>query len=457
MKIQLDERSAEFIKGLGDNVYVVGGYVRNCLCGFRPTDIDLAGPTPAQLLTLPRGATLVMVNHRMGTAQITYDGVKYEYTPFRTEVYDEGGAHTPSQVFFTDDINADAARRDFCCNAIYYSVVRDEIVDPLGGVRDTELQILRGCNKRVFDSDGLRLLRLVRLASELGFKIEGETAASAKAHAQNLSDITSERKRVELDKILCADGVNGIQNAHYRGLRLLKQLGLWQYLIPEVAECDGLMQPPEYHRFDVMEHSFRCVLYAPPMVNLRLAALLHDVGKAYCKKHFDSFHGHEKSSEMQARSILTRLRYPNDVIDQVSKLCGLHMYDMRGDMREAKVRVFVAKNYNLIDKLVALIRADRLATGLASSEEVGKPHRFEVTLQKMIAESAPILKRSLRISGKDLAEMGFESEAISSALDVLWRECIIDPKNNNPDWLKKMAERLPKKPEDLPKNKSEKN
>ncbi len=454
MKIQLDERSAEFISGLGDNIYVVGGYVRNALCGFRPTDIDLAGPMPAQALNLPPHSTVNMINHRMGTAQIVCDGVKYEYTPFRVEVYDAGGAHTPSQVFFTDDMNADAERRDFCCNAIYYDVRRDEIIDPLGGVRDTELKILRGCNKRVFQSDGLRLMRLVRLASELGFKIEGETAASAKANGANLSDITSERKRAELDKILCAGGVNGIQNAHYRGLRLLKQLDLWRYLIPEIAECDGLEQPAAYHKFDVMEHSFRCVLYAPPMINLRLAALLHDVGKSYCMKNFGNFHGHEKSSEIQARIILNRLRYPNDVIDQVSKLCGLHMYDMHGNTREAKVRVFVAKNYNLIDKLVALIRADKLATGMVTMEDVSKPHRFETTLNTMITENAPILKRNLRISGKDLAEMGFESEAISSALDYLWRECIIKPQNNNPEWLKKMAERLPKTPDKLPKKKN---
>ncbi len=451
MKINLDEKSAKFISGLGENVYVVGGYVRNSLCGYACTDIDIAGPIPALALNLPPHSTMSMVNHRMGTAQIVCDGVKYEYTPFRVEVYNPGGEHTPAKVSFTTDLYADAQRRDFCCNAIYYHVGRDEIIDPMDGVRDVEQKILRGCNKHVFESDGLRLLRLVRLAAELEFKIEGETARSAKANSDMLADITSERKRTELDKILYADTVNGVKNAQYRGLRLLKQLDLWKNLIPELVACDGLSQPEQYHKYDVLEHSFRCVLNAPPVHNLRLAALLHDVGKSYCMKNFGNFYGHEKSSGIAARIILNRLRYPNDVIEQVVRLCNLHMYDMRGDARESKVRVFVAKNFDILDKLVALIRADKLATGMADSEEVLKPHRFEIVRDEMLKDGAPILKKSLRISGKDLADMGFESEAISAGLEYLWRECIINPHNNTPEWLKKTAAKLPKTPDKLNK------
>ena len=445
MKIEIDKKSAEFISGLGESVYVVGGYVRNSLCGYKPTDIDLAGPVPALALNLPPHTSMTMVNHRMGTAQLIHDGVKYEYTPFRVEVYNPGGEHTPSQGYFTTDMNADAMRRDFCCNAIYYDVRKDELIDPLGGLRDIEQKILRGCNKRVFESDGLRLLRLVRLAAELGFKINGETAVAAKNNADKLADITSERKRTELDKILYADTVNGIDNAHYRGLRLLKQLDLWKYIIPEMAECDGVAQPEQYHKYDVMEHSFQCVRYAPPLNNLRLAALLHDIGKPYCLKNFGNFHGHEKCSGISARIILNRLRYPNDVINQVVRLCSLHMYDMRGETREAKVRVFVAKNFDIIDKLVAIIRADRLATGVIPKEEAEKPHRFEKVREQMLSDGTPILKKSLRISGKDLIDMGFEGEAISAALEALWRDCVINPKNNTPEHLYKMAEKLPKR------------
>lgn len=444
MKIQLDGKIADFISGLGEKVYVVGGYVRDCLCGFKCADIDIAGPVPAQALKLPPRAVMNTVNHRMGTAQIVYDDITLEYTPFRVEVYDKGGEHTPSQVYFTADINVDAERRDFTCNAIYYDVKNDELIDPTGGIRDIEAKILRGCNKRVFESDGLRLLRLVRFAAQLGFKIHGETAVAAREMSDQLKDITTERKRAELDKILYADTVNGIANAQYRGLRLLKQLDLWKNLIPELCDCDGLAQPEKFHKYDVLEHTFQCVRYAPPVNNLRLAALLHDVGKGYCFKNFGNFHGHERSSEIMARIILNRLRYPRDVTEQVARLCGLHMYDMRGETSEAKVRLFIAKNYDIVDKLVALIRADRLATGFADPEQTAAPHRFELLRDAMIADGTPILKRTLRITGKDLADMGFEGEAISTTLDALWRECVINPALNNSEWLKRNAERFPK-------------
>ena len=188
------------------------------------------------------------------------------------------------------------------------------------------------------------------------------------------------------------------------------------------------------------------------MSNLRLAALLHDVGKEYCFNKFGNFHGHEKCSEVEVRIILNRLRYPKDVIEQVCRLCALHMYDMRGDAREAKLRVFVAKNYDILDKLVELMRADKLATGMCAADEPRVKHRFEIIRSKMIAENAPILKKQLKISGKDLAEMGFESEAISAALEKLWRDCVINPAYNNAEWLTKMAQRLPKVIKQEPKD-----
>lgn len=451
MKVQIDDNAAKFIKGLGEKVYVVGGYVRNSLCGFKQTDIDIAGPLPAPALKLPPRTIMTMVNHRMGTAQLLYDGLTFEYTPFRVEVYDRGGAHSPSQVYFTESMEADAERRDFCCNAIYYDIRNDELIDPLGGLKDIELKVLRGCNKRVFESDGLRLLRLVRLAAQLGFKIEGETAMTAKTNAHNLDDITSERKRMELDKILHADLVNNIDYAEYRALRLLKQLDLWRYFIPEIADCDGVAQPPQFHKYDVMEHAFQCVRFASPLPNLRLAALFHDIGKPYCMKNFGNFYGHEKSSEIIARYVLNRLRYPNDVIAQVTRLCRLHMYDMRGDARESKVRVFVAQNYDIIEKLVQLIRADKLATGMVSREVADAPHRFITVRDKLLQEDAPILKKQLRLGGKDLVEMGFEGEAISAALEEMWRECIVNPRYNNREWLQRFAQHLPKTPQSVVK------
>ena len=125
-----------------------------------------------------------------------------------------------------------------------------------------------------------------------------------------------------------------------------------------------MAQNPLYHKYDVLEHTFQTVRFAPP--DIRLAALMHDIGKPYCMNKFGNMHGHEKVSENIVRYTFGEygLRFPNSVIDEVAWLCANHMYDRDGKTKEAKVRIFVAKNFELIDKLVELINADRLATGL---------------------------------------------------------------------------------------------
>lgn len=431
MKIELNNEVKEFIKGLDDKIYLVGGFVRNSLLGMPTSDIDVAGPKPAAALKLPSRATFNVINHRMGTAQIVCDDIKIEYTPFRVEVYDKGGEHKPAQVFFTEDLNADAVRRDFCCNAVYYDVNEDKIIDPMDGVADIEKKVLRGCHKRVFESDGLRLLRLVRLASELGFKIENETALSAKANADLLRDIVPQRRRVELDKMLVADTAYGIANAQYRAMRLLKQLDLWRVLLPEVAACEGVMQPAQYHKYDVMEHLFQTVRFATP--NIRLAALLHDIGKPYCVEHFGNMHGHEHNSAIMTESFMRYYGYSNELINEVTTLVDLHMYDMRGDTKENKLKLFVVKNFYLIDKLAALCRADAMATGM--SVQLPEKHRFIAVKEQLLAQDAPVILKRLRINGDDLKEIGFKDVRIGKLLNELWQQCILEPRLNTRDYL----------------------
>lgn len=431
MKIQMNSDVVELIKSLSDKIYVVGGYTRNSLLGYPTTDIDVSGPYPAAVLKLPPKATLKMINHRMGTAQISYGDIKLEYTPFRLEVYNPGGEHRPTEVYFTDDLRADASRRDFCCNAIYYDVNEDEIIDPLNGLKDIELKVLRGCNKHVFESDGLRLLRLVRFASELNFKIETQTALSAKANSELLKDIVHPRKKAELDKMLLADMPYGAANGHYRAMRLLKQLDLWKHLIPEIAAMDGVVQNAEYHKYDVMEHTFQTVRFAPPEV--RHAALFHDVGKPFCVARFGNMHGHEHNGDIMTRAIMSRLCYPEDFISEVATLVSLHMFDMRGDVKDTKMRLFVAENFMIIDKLAALCRADALATGM--SVDLPPQHRFIQVKNQLIESNAPILKKRLRINGDDLVELKYPEKEIGACLDELWRQCIIEPKFNTREYL----------------------
>ena len=418
-------------------IYAVGGFVRNKIAGLGETDIDIAGPAIAEALGISRRYQTKIVNYKLGTAIIRYNDDKYEYTPFRVERYAPGGEHTPVEVRFTTDLRQDAMRRDFTCNSIYYDITNDKIIDPLNGIADIKKKIIRSYNpQRTFSSDGLRILRMIRLAVETGFKIDGETAKAAKANAPLLRDISAERRRQELDRILLADTKYGVKWAHYRGLRLIQQLGLWKYLIPQLEDGAGLAQNPVYHKYDVLEHIHRTVKFAAP--DVRLAALMHDVGKPYCVAKFGNMHGHEVISAHIVRYDLGEygLKYPNDVIEEVEWLCLNHMYDIARNTKEAKLKIFVAANFDRIDKLVELMEADNLARGM---DDETREVRLKAVKQKLIEEGAPITLSDLKLDGSVLIREGIQPVKIGGVLNELWRACVIDPRLNNEAWLLKQV------------------
>ena len=439
MEIQIPAALKKIAELSQFDIYITGGYLRNHIAGLGETDIDLSGPLVATALCLPKNYQIRVVNYRLGTAQIKCGAEEYEYTPFRIESYGPGGKHTPLTVQFTSDLRQDAARRDFACNSIYYNLKTGEVTDLFGGRKDAENKILRSFDpERIFADDGLRLMRLVRIAAETGFKIETNTAQAAMKNAELLADISPERKRAELDRILVADQKYGVPNAHYRGIKLLYQFGLLKHVIPQLMEGDGMEQNPKYHKYDVLEHAFQAVRFADPSV--RLAALLHDVGKPYCVKKFGNMHGHEKASEHMARIILGKfgLRYPNDRIEEVAGLCLHHMYDLAGNTSENKMRLFIAHHFDLVDKLVLLIAADRKGSGLREAPEV---HRLSAIREKMLEDGTPISMQDIEINGGDLLSLGIRGEAIGILLHELHDTCIMDPKLNNREWLLNYAKR----------------
>ena len=425
-------------------IYVVGGFVRNHFAGLGDTDIDIAGPAVSEALGISKRYTTRVVNFKLGTAIIKYNDDVFEYTPFRVEKYASDGSHTPIEVKFTQDIKADALRRDFTCNAVYYDIAHDEFIDPLHGIADIEHKILRAYNpERIFASDGLRVLRMVRIAAETGFKIDGATALAAKKNAEKLRDISAERRRDELNKILIADTKYGVVNAHYRGLKLLHQLDLLKYLVPQLEDGAGMLQNPKYHKYDVLEHTFRTVQACPPSV--RLAALLHDVGKPYCMSKFGNMHGHEKVSANIAKYTLGEygLKYPNAIIDEVEWLCANHMYDKDGLTKTGKLKMFVAKNFDRIDALVSLIIADRKATGMEWSEAV----RLADVKKQLVEENAPLKVTDLKIDGATLILEGIQPVKIGGLLNELWSACVVEPRLNNEEWLLAQIRRKAEKEE----------
>lgn len=438
MEIRVPEWLEKFAAANPSPIYLVGGWVRNVIGGLSPSDIDIAGRPLPDALTLPRGYFFATTYRRMGTALIKNryrSDIEMEYTPFRTEEYAPGGGHTPVSVKFDTDLESDAERRDFTVNSIYYDIKRRKLIDPFGGVADINKRIMRAHDpERVFSSDGLRLMRLVRIAAETGFGIERVTSETAMRNAALLADVTATRKRDELLKILKADTLYGVEDAHYRGLRLLREYGLLRYIIPELAELGSLAPPNGHHKYDALEHTFRTVRAAPP--ELRLAALMHDIGKAEAVRRTGRMKDHEIYGEEITRRVLTELRFPAKVIDKTARLVRWHMYDRNADTRSGKMLVFVARNADIIEDLTALVNADRVGKG---TDEPAPPVRFGEFYDKLVRSGAPLSIGKLKINGADLLSLGYEGTEIKDKLGELFDMCVLTPELNKHKKLMKLA------------------
>lgn len=226
---------ARLFKKKGE-LYIVGGYVRNALLGIYETDIDLASKlTNEEIKELLFGTKYEIkeASKKLGTLIISLGEEKWEHATFRKETYAEGGDHTPISVEFIDDIQEDAKRRDFTANAIYYNILKDEYIDFYNGIKDVKRATLRTIEKPdvVLGSDGIRILRMIRLASELSFKVNGETLLTAYKMKDNLNDISGDRKYKELNLILSSPKRYKISKpfSFMFGLQMFNLLKLWKY------------------------------------------------------------------------------------------------------------------------------------------------------------------------------------------------------------------------------------
>ena len=419
-------------------LYAVGGCVRDALRKKPCYDIDLAGAnTPEQLTALLKDSEFKVceASPRLGT-MIIKGKYAYEYTTFRTDSYPSGsGIHTPSSVRFTDDIQSDARRRDFKCNAVYYDILDAKIVDPLGGIADIEKGIL----STVVDpditlgQDGLRIMRMARFVSTLGYSVEEKTLDSAKRLVAGLRDITVERIREELDKLLAGENC-------YKALRLMNEIGALKIILPEVAFNDKVAQKIQYHKYDVLEHTFKVVESCPP--NVRLAGLFHDVAKGVCYQESGNTYLHNVVGAKMTQEVLTRLKYPKKTIERTSRLVYEHMFDVNGNAREVKYRRFIAKNLDILDDLMALFNADCIGTGYLQSSRTAE--KLKQVYAKMLDEEVAFSISQLDINGKDLAELGFAGKEIGDALDKLWDMSLRGSVKNDKQMLMSIAKRMKK-------------
>ena len=405
-------------------LYAVGGCVRDEILGREVFDIDLTSAClqeEAEKYAKAAGMRVLLGSKRLGTVMIKGEK-SYEYTPFRVDSYPAGsGVHKPASVRFTEDIEEDARRRDFTVNALYYDILGGDTLDLLGGKADLDARLLRAVDdpRRVLGEDGLRIMRLYRFVAVLGFSAEEKTAAAAREMSGLLGDIAPERIRVELDKLLAGEHAA-------EGLRGLIGCGAMRVIMPEFCENIGVKQDPAFHMYDVDEHILRTVEYAPP--RLRLAALLHDIGKGRCVREEGNMYRHAQVSAQMAEEIMTRLRYSKEQTRRTVRLVAAHMTDMRGDMRESKLRRFVAKNADIIDDLSELIIADaRAACGNADREKCLRIARLRDKMQK---EGVPFGVGELAINGNDVMAFGYKGEEIGKVLHELFDLCLRGEKKN---------------------------
>lgn len=405
-------------------LYAVGGCVRDEILGREVFDIDLTSAClqeEAEKYAKAAGMRVLLGSKRLGTVMIKGEK-SYEYTPFRVDSYPAGsGVHKPASVRFTEDIEEDARRRDFTVNALYYDILGGNTLDLLGGKADLDARLLRAVDdpRRVLGEDGLRIMRLYRFVAVLGFSAEEKTAAAAREMSGLLGDIAPERIRVELDKLLAGEHAA-------EGLRGLIGCGAMRVIMPEFCENIGVKQDPAFHMYDVDEHILRTVEYAPP--RLRLAALLHDIGKGRCVREEGNMYRHAQVSAQMAEEIMTRLRYSKEQTRRTVRLVAAHMTDMRGDMRESKLRRFVAKNADIIDDLTELIIADaRAACGNADREKCLRIARLRDKMQK---EGVPFGVGELAINGNDVMAFGYKGEEIGKVLHELFDLCLRGEKKN---------------------------
>lgn len=349
--VQIDTKAKEYydvVNAIIDPVYLVGGCVRDFHLGRKVNDYDLCTPlTPDEIETRIKaaGKRCLDIGKKFGTLGIRHNGEVIEITSFRKEQY-KPGSRKPD-VEFIGNINADLSRRDFTINAMAWR--NSKVIDPFNGRQDLKDKLIKcvGNPTERFKEDPLRMLRACRFAGQLGYSIEEQTFKKMEEHAHNIMGVSKERYCIELDKLLMGDYVGD-------GLRFLFHSKLINYIIPELGLQYKFDQHSKYHVFYLHEHTVQTVENTPKDINLRWAALLHDVGKPFVfreKKRVNpedplqyGFYKHELVGTEIVDHIAQYLKWSNDRRDTVKSLV-LHHEDEDSPLREAdKIAHGVALN-----------------------------------------------------------------------------------------------------------------
>lgn len=439
-KIEIPTRIKSALRKLHDagyEAFVVGGCVRDALLGKEPHDWDITtSAVPNEIQNVFTDYQQINTGIKHGTVMVVIDGERIEITTYRIDGdYTDG--RRPDTVSFTTNIVDDLARRDYSINAC--ATTGTLLVDPFGGHDDIKNRLIRCVGDPVqrFTEDALRILRGIRFASVLNFKVEEETKKAMFECRDLLKNVSQERIAIEFCKTLL--GIN-VRNA------FLEFHEIFACIVPEIEDMVEFKQNNKYHVYDVFEHSLKAVESIEPDITLRAAMFFHDIAKPRCysidENEVGHVYGHPDISAQMTEKILQRMKFSTTDIRTIIELIKYH--DTQIGVNSKSVKKLLSKiGEAQFRRLLRVKRADVLAQNpIYANERLEKITNIERILNKIISESCCFTLRDLAINGDDLIQLGIpKGKKIGFILNQLLEMVLSEEVENNKDAL---IEKLPR-------------
>lgn len=454
------QQIAQKLEANGFEAFLVGGCLRDMILGVSPKDWDIAtNATPKEIQELfwdfggrIKDDPATVYENTFGTVGIKTESEDPTLKIVEVTTYRIEGAYSdmrhPDEISFAKTIEEDLSRRDFTVNAIAFDlrekkVSKNHLVDPYGGLEDISKKVIKtvgGPNER-FTEDALRLMRAVRFSAQLGFSIEEKTRESILFHAGLLEAIAKERIRDEFSKLIMTERAA-------EGVVTMEDMGLLKYVIPELREGIGCGQN-KHHIYTVFDHNVRALNYAVEQnysFEIRLGALLHDVGKPKTKRGegVDStFHGHEVVGAKMTAKIMDRLRFSKEIAEKVIHLVRYHLFYYNvGEVSEAGVRRFISRvGIEMVDDLLKIREADRIGSGVPKAFPYKLRH-LQFMIEKVRHD--PVHPKMLKLNGDELMKLLNikPSRRVGYILSILLEDVLEKPERNTKEYLEKRAQEL---------------
>jgi len=414
----------EKLNASGFDAYLVGGCVRDSLMGLSCHDYDITtNALPFEISQVFSGNKIIDVGIKHGTVTVIIDSEPFEITTFRKDGEYKDNRH-PENVTFSNSLAEDLSRRDFTVNSICYNpnVGYIDLFDGRNDINNKIIKTVGNLDKR-FNEDALRILRALRFSAVLGFEIDKKTSLAIHKNAHLLKNISAERITSELMKMLV--GVNIFQI-------LMEYFDVFSIIIPEIAPMYKFDQRNKYHKYDLWEHTCHVVDNIKNELPLRLAALLHDIGKP--QTFFENetgghFYGHAHVSYEMTSKILTRLKFDNKTKAKVEMLVRYHDGDIEPEV--PRIKKMLSKFGNDFFDLIELKKADTLAQADFLKYRIDELALLEKIANEILSTKPCLTLKDLAVNGNDLIALGYTGREVGEILKEILDLVIAEKLENN--------------------------